>query len=188
MEIDNEIVWYENDGLGNFSNINIIASNIEGINTEFAIDIDGDAEIDIISGSSSWESKIYVFVNIGNNSFTTNVTIAATNYIQPIYVADLTGDGLSDILAAANGGAFWYNNYGNGNFGSGKAIGDISNATKSISAIDIDGEPPIRQKIIGGVHGDLGTSSIIVNMIPRVLKSSPGLVTMKDLPPVSAYL
>ena len=55
-------------------------------------------------------------------------------------------------------------------------------------AIDIDGEPPIRQKIIGGVHGDLGTSSIIVNMIPRILKSSPGLVTMKDLPPVSAYL
>ena len=55
-------------------------------------------------------------------------------------------------------------------------------------AIDIDGEPPIRQKIIGGVHGDLGTSSVIVNMIPGVLKASPGLVTMKDLPPVSAYL
>lgn len=48
--------------------------------------------------------------------------------------------------------------------------------------IIIDGTPRIEQKIIGGVHGDLGTSAMVVNLIPKVITASPGLVTMKDLP------
>ncbi len=48
--------------------------------------------------------------------------------------------------------------------------------------IIIDGIPRIEQKIIGGVHGDLGTSAVVVNLIPKVLAARPGLLTMKDLP------
>jgi 4-hydroxy-tetrahydrodipicolinate reductase len=48
--------------------------------------------------------------------------------------------------------------------------------------IIIDGIPHIEQKIIGGVHGDLGTAAIVVNLVPKVLAARPGLLTMKDLP------
>lgn len=48
--------------------------------------------------------------------------------------------------------------------------------------IEIEGTPNIHQKIIGGVHGDLGTSAMVVNLIPIVTKARSGLLTMKDLP------
>lgn len=46
----------------------------------------------------------------------------------------------------------------------------------------IEGIPSIHQKIIGGVHGDLGTSAIVANLIPKVVEARTGLLTMKDLP------
>jgi len=49
-------------------------------------------------------------------------------------------------------------------------------------AISIEGVPNVNQKIIGGVHGDIGTVAVILNMIPKVLNARPGLATMKDLP------
>lgn len=53
-------------------------------------------------------------------------------------------------------------------------------------AILIEGVPKIYEKIAGGVHGDVGTVAVVVNMIPKVLNAQPGLVTMKDLPLPSA--
>jgi 4-hydroxy-tetrahydrodipicolinate reductase len=49
-------------------------------------------------------------------------------------------------------------------------------------SIEIEGTPNIHQKIIGGVHGDLGTSAMVVNLVPIVTKAKSGLLTMKDLP------
>jgi len=49
-------------------------------------------------------------------------------------------------------------------------------------AISIEGVPNVNQKIIGGVHGDIGTVAVVLNMIPKVLNAAPGLATMKDLP------
>ena len=54
--------------------------------------------------------------------------------------------------------------------------------------IIIEGEPNIHQKIIGGVHGDIGTVAVTVNTIPRVIDAPAGLKAMKDLPPPSATL
>ncbi len=53
-------------------------------------------------------------------------------------------------------------------------------------AVSITGVANIYQKIEGGVHGDIGTVAMIINMIPKVLNAAPGLVTMKDLPIPSA--
>ncbi len=49
-------------------------------------------------------------------------------------------------------------------------------------SVIIEGTPKIEQKIIGGVHGDLGTSAMVVNLIPKMYTANPGLYTMKDLP------
>jgi len=54
--------------------------------------------------------------------------------------------------------------------------------------IDIEGIPNINMVIKGAIHGDLATTGIIVNMIPKVLSAKAGLLTMKDLPVPSALL
>ncbi len=48
--------------------------------------------------------------------------------------------------------------------------------------VSIKGTPNINQKIIGGIHGDLGTAAMVANLIPHAYKSSAGLFTMKDIP------
>ncbi|UCC21243.1 MAG: hypothetical protein JSV62_08195 [Promethearchaeota archaeon] len=49
-------------------------------------------------------------------------------------------------------------------------------------SIEIEGTPNLHQKIIGGVHGDLGTSAMVANLIPIVIQAKAGLLTMKDIP------
>jgi len=55
-------------------------------------------------------------------------------------------------------------------------------------AVLIEGTPRIYEKIAGGMHGDIGTVAVVINMIPKVLNAEPGLVTMKDLPIPSAVM
>jgi hypothetical protein len=49
-------------------------------------------------------------------------------------------------------------------------------------SIDIDGSPRLSVKVAGGIHGDVATTSIVINSIPKVLAAAPGLHTMRDLP------
>lgn len=54
-------------------------------------------------------------------------------------------------------------------------------------SIVVEGHPPIELTIKGGIHGDIATSAVVVNCIPRVINAQPGLSTMKDLPVPSAW-
>lgn len=49
----------------------------------------------------------------------------------------------------------------------------------------VDGDPPIRQRIAGGVHGDRGTVAVTVNTAARVIDVAPGLKTMAEMPLVT---
>jgi hypothetical protein len=55
-------------------------------------------------------------------------------------------------------------------------------APESYDSVEIEGSPRLSMKLAGGIHGDVATASIVVNSIPHVLKASPGLHTMRDLP------
>ncbi|MEW6455140.1 MAG: dihydrodipicolinate reductase [Acidobacteriota bacterium] len=48
--------------------------------------------------------------------------------------------------------------------------------------ISIEGTPPIHMKIKGGIHGDLATASMVVNLAPIIVEAKSGLLTMKDIP------
>ena len=54
--------------------------------------------------------------------------------------------------------------------------------------IIIEGNPNLHWRNSLGIPGDIATVAMIVNMVPRVLKARPGLLTMIDLPPPSAVL
>jgi 4-hydroxy-tetrahydrodipicolinate reductase len=60
-------------------------------------------------------------------------------------------------------------------------------AKESYDAVYITGIPNMKVVIEGGTNGDIATAAIVVNSIPRVMEAPPGLITMKDLPLVSAY-
>jgi 4-hydroxy-tetrahydrodipicolinate reductase len=54
-------------------------------------------------------------------------------------------------------------------------------APQSYDSVQIEGSPPLHVRAIGGYHGDVSTTSITVNTIPKVLSASPGLHTMRSL-------
>ena len=55
-------------------------------------------------------------------------------------------------------------------------------APESYDAVSITGSPALTMKIAGGVHGDIATTSIAVNSLPKILEVPPGLHTMRDMP------
>lgn len=50
--------------------------------------------------------------------------------------------------------------------------------------VTIDGAPPIRATIRGGIHGDQATCAIAANAIPSALAAPPGLLVATQLPPL----
>lgn len=48
--------------------------------------------------------------------------------------------------------------------------------------IEVDGEPPLVLTFRGGVHGDVATAAITVNVIRSLIHAEPGLHTMASLP------
>lgn len=60
-------------------------------------------------------------------------------------------------------------------------------APESYDSVDIEGTPPLSMKVSGGIHGDIATVAIVVNSIPKVLETTPGLHTMRDMPLPSLF-
>jgi 4-hydroxy-tetrahydrodipicolinate reductase len=60
-------------------------------------------------------------------------------------------------------------------------------APESYDSVSVEGNPNIKQKITGGLHGDVATASITVNSIPKILRVAPGLRTMADMPIASYF-
>jgi 2,4-diaminopentanoate dehydrogenase len=54
-------------------------------------------------------------------------------------------------------------------------------APDTFDSVLIEGSPRIHSRIVGGVHGDIATASMVVNSIPAVLAAAPGFRTMRDL-------
>ena len=58
---------------------------------------------------------------------------------------------------------------------------------ESYDQVHIDGEPPIRSRITGGVNGDIATCAITLNAVRSILQSGPGLKTMAQIPPIAYF-
>ena len=109
---DNNIVWYANDGLGNFSEPKLISNEAKRVTFVTSADLDLDGDIDILS--SAFEgNKLAWYENDGNGNFsdpiilTTDVGI--TNYV---HVEDVDGDGDMDVIytSTSDGIIAWFEN------------------------------------------------------------------------------
>ncbi len=140
-----KIAWYENiDGNGNFSEEKIISDLVDGVTSVFAIDLDGDVDMDVLSTSYN-DNKIAWYENTdGNGSFGEQQIISTSSYgAADIYSADLDNDGDMDILSASirMDSVVWYENMdGNGNFWKQQIISDLMDGPWSIYAADVDND------------------------------------------------
>lgn len=55
-------------------------------------------------------------------------------------------------------------------------------AEKPMDEITLHGVPDLQFQISGGIHGDLATAAVVVNSIPLLFETRPGLRTSPDIP------
>ncbi len=115
---NNQILWFENtNGLGTFVQQAIITDDAPFVNSIFAGDLDGDGDMDLVSGSDTIaDSKIAWYENTdGQGNFGSQQLISTNSELpRSVFVADLNGDGVFDIASASarDGEIAWYANAG----------------------------------------------------------------------------
>lgn len=145
---DNKIAWYENlDGEGTFGLLKIITTEAERADTVYACDIDGDEDMDIISGLAGSNALVW-FENIdGLGNFSSQKIISSSaNFVISIHANDFDGDGDLDVVSAslATGYIAWHENLdGMGSFGEQKTIRIFDpqvSILKFVYSADLDGD------------------------------------------------
>ena len=135
------IVWYANDGKGNWGSRRHIAS-MSSAESLFAEDLDGDQNLDILFATTS-SNRIGWFRNTdGEGNFGSQILISdQLGYANGVHAADLDGDGDLDALSASawDNKIAWYENVdGNGSFGDQNIISTLEEQPYEVYADDID--------------------------------------------------
>lgn len=137
------MVWFENDGAGNFTIEHIIEDAL-GPNQILYMtygDFDHDGDIDLVTVAGG--NNVSWYKNNGSGVFEAPVRFSAIEYkgTNTLISADMDGDGDLDILVASdNKDIEWYENVdGLGNFSTRHVVIDQVNNT-GISVGDIDGD------------------------------------------------
>ena len=143
----NTLLWYENDGLGNFIDSNIIVNGEGSMQSVYIVDLDGDDNMDILTESNQAypndNDQVVCFMNDGFGNFDSKIIITdQINTGHCVFAADLDGDGDNDVLSASvyDDKIAWYENIGNGNFGVQQIISSTTDGASTVYASDLDGD------------------------------------------------
>jgi len=120
-----------------------ITTAADGARSVYAVDVDGDGDMDVIS--ASWgDDKIAWYENDGNENFTPHTITTDVNAAYSVYAIDVDGDGDMDVLSASRNDdkIAWYENDGNENF-TPHTITTDADVASSVYAIDVDGDGDI---------------------------------------------
>ncbi|HBC05397.1 MAG TPA: hypothetical protein DC015_14660, partial [Aequorivita sp.] len=133
-------------GRGQFGSQRIIYMDNGLVTSALAADLDGDGDLDVVSGSRTGSYNIAWFENLdGLGNFGTE-NIVENNLFDEVYsifLADLDGDGDMDILTTAFSldKIIWYENLdGQGNFSVQKIISNTADGAFTVVAGDLDGD------------------------------------------------
>jgi hypothetical protein len=147
LERDGMIVWYENDNVtsrGRFGERKVISHEAIGARSVFAIDLDRDGDLDVLSASYS-DNKIAWYENTDGRGTFGEQQIITTDALgaQFVFASDLDGDGDADVLSASAGDnkLAWYENTdGRGTFGVENVISTNAIGAQVIVATDLNGD------------------------------------------------
>ena len=120
-----------------------ITTSADGAQSVYAIDIDGDGDIDVLSASFN-DDKIAWYENDGNENFSPHTISISSDFAYSVFAIDMDGDGDIDVLSARRGDykTTWYENDGIENFAE-HTIDSLSQQPQSVYAIDMDGDGDI---------------------------------------------
>ncbi len=160
---DNKIAWYKNlDGQGGYGNQQLISTEAMAARAVFAVDIDDDGDIDVLS-ASYYDNKIAWYENLDGQGTFGNQMIISTEAIgaRSVFAADIDGDGDMDVVSGSGtpseGKVVWYENTdGSGGFGSENIINNNVLVIDAVSAADMDGDGDIDVLSGGGYNSPLG--------------------------------
>ncbi len=126
------LVWYENDGSGNFSEAISIAETVNyGGNLDYIVDVDNDGDLDI------HYTDFEYYENDGNQNFTHKLESVKIDKTKPILgTVDMDGDGDLDKFNSTYFG--WSENNGANNFKFSSYISPFE--AQYSKAFDIDGD------------------------------------------------
>ncbi|KAK7230860.1 hypothetical protein SO694_00074010 [Aureococcus anophagefferens] len=137
---DDTIEWFENDGSQSFTD-HIVADAADFASSVFAIDVDGDGDVDVLSASMN-DDTVAWHENDGSQSFTERIISSTADGVSSIFAIDVDGDGDVDVLASASvydDTVAWYENDGSQSFTE-RVITDAADSARSVFAIDVDGD------------------------------------------------
>ncbi len=130
--------------IAQYSPQQIISTSINAPLSVYPVDIDGDGDEDILSGSAG---KISWFDNLGNGTFLPHQVIDSNNFnVVSVYAQDIDGDGDMDVFSASDANSSsndpiaWYENLGGGVFGPQQIIDPNMNVAFFVYVEDIDGD------------------------------------------------
>lgn len=112
---DDKIAWYENtDGLGGFGIEKIITTSIGEQNMVYAVDLDNDGDVDVLSSSPGNNVIAWYQNNNGLGDF--NAPQIITDNIdgpRSVLASDIDNDGDMDVLSASSSDdkIAWYENF-----------------------------------------------------------------------------
>ncbi len=153
---DDKIAWYENlDGVGTFSDEQVLSVNADAASVVRITDVDGDGDLDVVSASNN-DDKIVWFENLdGLGNFGNEAIITLfTGNMRSLHISDMDGDSDMDFITATDqdNNIKWYeNNDGLGNFSPYTITKNIDGG-KIIFSADIDGDGDI--DILSASHWD----------------------------------
>lgn len=142
-----KVVWYQNDGSGNFGPEQIINNNADTTyetSLLYTADLDGDGFQDIIMGHR-WEDKITWLKNTnGTGTFDLPIIVSLmADGISSVYTADVDNDGFIDIVSTSqedNQVAWYRNTNGLGAFSTKNIITTNALATNSVLVTDLNND------------------------------------------------
>ncbi len=141
---DDKIAWYENlNGQGVFGRQRVITTSANSANYVYAIDLDNDGDVDVLSTSAN-DTKVAWYENLdGHGSFGPQQVIGNLSAVSMLGVADINNDGYLDVVSASGyqDKVVWYMHIdGQGNFGAEQIISNVSFGARYVYVGDIDGD------------------------------------------------
>ncbi len=142
---DDKIAWYESDGGSppTFTE-RVISTTADSARSVFAVDLDGDGDIDVLS-ASDLDDKIAWYESDGGSppTFTERPISTAADGALSVFATDVDGDGDTDVLSAStfDDKIAWYENDGGSppTFAE-RVISTAANGAISVFAADVDGD------------------------------------------------